>query len=156
MLDLPGADPWLVIWWCLLITWLLAAIQPKSSTESIRREQALGNLEEHKRKDRVQMSKHLWRCVHEHQWMTMSQAVCLVLNNFNICLRLRYIICLCSAYPSSGISMVSTSSIWIRRQSLTSSSSSGVNSSRPLTDRPGATTSAELDAVNLNNCRKKK
>lgn len=59
------------------------------------------------------------------------------------------------AHPSKETSMVSESSTWIGRQSLTSSFVSGVNSSKPLTDRPGATNWNELDAVNLNNCMKK-
>lgn len=127
--DLPGADPWLVMPWCLLITWLLAAMQPKSSTESIRREQTLGNLDGEKN---VEMP-----CV---------------LNLIYIYHTAAYF---WTAYPMSGISMVSESSTWIRRTSPTSSSSFGVNSSKPPTHRPGGTTSAELDDVNLNTCTKR-
>lgn len=91
-LNLPGADPWLVIWWRLLITWLLAAMLPKSSTDSVRKEQALGNLEGPVKKVvSFEMSEHLLRCVIAHQ--QKPKAVYLVLhwvNNisyvYNVCI----------------------------------------------------------------------
>lgn len=126
MHTLPGNEPSLVIEWCLVITWLLAAVQPKLTTASIRREQALGNL----------VPKHT-RCLH----LSITDVYDIVFYHIY-------------THPRTGISMVSVSSMWTVRQSLTFSFFSGINSSMLLTDRPGATISAVPDVVSSNTCRK--
>lgn len=139
---LPDADPLFVIRWCLAISWLLAAKQPKSTTESVTREQVLGNLDESRDKDKMKYMQGDYKYIHPSV-VCFNRYVMFIIYHF------------CPAHPSKGTSMVSVSSTWIGRQSLTSSFFSGANSSMPLTDRPGATNWNELDAVNLNNCRKK-
>lgn len=90
-------------------------------------------------------------------WMraqSVSQSV--VFGPTGVSTRIQYKMFKFPTNPSRGTSMVPASSTYMGRQSLTSWSLSGVNSSQPLSDRPGATNWNTLDAVNLNNWRENK
>lgn len=126
VLCLPGTDPWFVIGWCLTITSLLAATQPKSMEESMESKQTLKGLKRRTLRHKGVSRKYLFK----------DESV-----RFQI---------LRETYINSGIEMVSLSSTWTWMQSLISSSDSGVNFRQTLTDKPDARETAPHGGSSLN------